>query len=305
MKANQATQSVAKMCALLGVSRSGFYAWAERPMSDRAREDLRLTGKIEAIHRKSGETYGAPNIHAELADDHKIFVGRKRVARLMKSAGLYGATLRRFVVTTTPDAGQKAAVDLVQRKFYADAPNRLWVADITYVPTWSGTLFLAIVLDVYSRRIVGWAMENHLKTELILTALNMAVTQRRPEAVIHHSDRGCQYTSYAFGKRCQEAGVMPSMGSVGDAYDNAMAESFFATLEREVLNRRKFRSQAEARMALFEWIEGWYNRHRRHSSLGYRSPANYERAHAHRFTQPEAHANPALLPPAAPDSPWL
>jgi putative transposase len=172
VKANQATQSVAKMCALLGVSRSGFYAWDGRPMSDRAREDLRLTGKIEAIHRKPKETYGAPNIHAELADDHKIFVGRKRVARLMKSAGLYGATLRRFVVTTTSDAGQKAAVDLVQRKFYAEGPNRLWVADITYVPTWSGTLFLAIVLDVYSRRIVGWAMENHLRTELILAALN-------------------------------------------------------------------------------------------------------------------------------------
>jgi putative transposase len=192
VKANQATQSVAKMCGLLGVSRSGFYAWAERPMCDRAREDLRLTGKIEAIHRKSGETYGAPNIHAELADDHQIFVGRKRVARLMKSAGLYGATLRRFVVTTTPDASHRCAVDRVQRRFYADAPNRLWVADITYVPTWSGTLFLAIVLDVYSRRIVGWAMENHLKTELILSALNMAVTQRRPEGVIHHSDRGCQ-----------------------------------------------------------------------------------------------------------------
>jgi putative transposase len=274
-------------------------------MSDWAREDLRLTGKIEAIHRKSGETYGAPNIHAELADDHKIFVGRNRVARLMKSAGLYGATLRRFIVTTTPDAGSKAAVDRVQRQFYAEAPNRLWVADITYVPTWSGTLFLAIVLDVYSRRIVGWAMENHLKTELILAALNMAVTQRRPEAVIHHSDRGCQYTSYAFGKRCQEAGVMPSMGSVGDAYDNAMAESFFATLEREVLNRRKFRSQAEAKMALFEWIEGWYNRHRRHSSIGHRSPANYERTHAHRFTQIESKPNPALLPPAAADSPSL
>ena len=274
-------------------------------MCDRTREDLRLTGKIEAIYRKSNDTYGSPNIHAELADDHKIFVGRKRVARLMKSAGLFGATLRRFVVTTTPDAGHKAAVDRVQRRFYAEAPNRLWVADITYVPTWSGTLFLAIVLDVYSRRIVGWAMENHLKTELILAALNMAVTQRRPGSVIHHSDRGCQYTSYAFGKRCQEADVMPSMGSVGDAYDNAMAESFFATLEREVLNRRKFRSQAEAKMALFEWIEGWYNRHRRHSSIGYRSPANYERAHAHRFTQTKGHPIPELLPPAAADSPSL
>jgi putative transposase len=152
-----------------------------------------------------------------------------------------------------------------------------------YVPTWSGFLYLAMVLDVYSRRVVGWAMETHLRTELILAALNMAITQRRPQAVVHHSDRGCQYTSYAFGKRCREACVMPSMGSVGDAYDNAMAESFFASLEREVLNRRRFKSQAEAKMAIFEWIEGWYNPHRRHSSLGYRSPVNYERAHATRL----------------------
>jgi len=170
-------------------------------------------------------------------------------------------------------------VDLVDRRFYSEGPDRLWVADITYIPTWAGFLYLAMVLDVYSRRIVGWAMETHLRTELILAALDMAITQRRPSAVIHHSDRGCQYTSYAFGKRCQEAGVMPSMGSVGDAYDNAMAESFFATLERELLNRRRFKSQVEAKMAVFEWIEGWYNPHRRHSSLGYRSPVKYERAH--------------------------
>src|ERR1022692_890020 len=188
-----------------------------------------------------------------------------------------------FVVTTLSDPQVQPEVDLVKRQFYTDGPDRLWVADITYVPTWSGFLYLAMVLDVYSRRIVGWAMETHLRTELILSALNMAITQRRPDAVIHHSDHGCQYTSYAFGKRCREAGVMPSMGSVGDAYDNAMAESFFASLEREVLDRRRFKSHAEAKMAIFEWIEGWYNPHRRHSSLGYRSPVNYERAHAHRL----------------------
>jgi putative transposase len=178
-----------------------------------------------------------------------------------------------------PDPAADRPSDLVDRKFYADGPNRLWVADITYIPTWSGFLYLAMVLDVYSRRIVGWSMETHLKTELIVAALDMAVTQRRPDAVIHHSDRGCQYTSYAFGKRCREAGVMPSVGSAGDAYDNAMAESFFATLERELLNRRRFKSQAEAKMAVFEYIEGWYNLHRRHSALGYRSPVNFERAH--------------------------
>jgi putative transposase len=299
VKANQATQSVGVMCRVLKISRSGYYAWLQRPMSARARQDLWLTGKIEAIHRRSRGAYGSPNIHAELADDHGIRVGRKRVARLMRAAGLRGAMLRRFVITTTPDLKASRAIDLVDRRFYAEGPDRLWVADITYIPTWAGFLYLAMVLDVYSRRIVGWAMETHLRTELILSALGMALVQRRPEAVIHHSDRGCQYTSYAFGKRCQEAGVMPSMGSVGDAYDNAIAESFFATLERELLSRRRFRSQAEAKMAVFEWIEGWYNPHRRHSGLGYRSPVNYERArqHAVQIRRPE------LLPPAASDSP--
>lgn len=265
-------------------------------MCARAREDLMLTGKIEAIHRRSKGEYGSPMIHAELADDHGIHVGRKRVARLMRCAGLRGATQRRFVITTVPDPQAERAVDLVERKFYTQGPDRLWVADITYIPTWSGFLYLAMVLDVYSRRIVGWAMETHLRTELILEALNMAITQRRPSGVIHHSDRGCQYTSYAFGKRCQEAGVMPSMGSVGDAYDNAMAESFFATLERALLNRRRFKSQAEAKMAVFEWIEGWYNPHRRHSSLGYRSPVNYERAHDRAIAM-----RSELLTPAASD----
>ena len=279
MKVNQATHSVGVMCRLLQISRSGFYAWLDRPMSDRERADLALSAKIEAIHRRSRGVYGSPSIHAELADDYEIRVGRKRVARLMRASSLRGATLRRYIVTTQPDLQAPRAVDLVERQFYADGPDRLWVADITYIPTWSGFLYLAMVLDVYSRRIVGWSMETHLRTELILAALNMALTQRNPSAVIHHSDKGCQYTSYAFGKRCREAGVMPSMGSVGDAYDNAMAESFFASLERELLSRRRFKTQAEAKMAVFEWIEGWYNPHRRHSSLGYRSPVNYERAH--------------------------
>lgn len=258
--------------------------------------------KIEAIHQRSRSVYGAPMIHAELADDYGIRVGRKRVARLMRGAGLRGASLRRFVITTTSDPKAKRPPDLVERRFYAEGPNRLWVADITFVPTWTGFLYLAMVLDVYSRRVVGWAMETHLRTELILAALEMALAQRRPEGVIHHSDPGCQYTSYAFGKRCQEAGVMPSIGSVGDAYDNAMAESFFATLERELLSRRRFRSQAEAKMAVFEWLEGWYNRHRRHSSLGYRSPVNYELAHQR---PPSRIKNPALLTPAASDRPTV
>jgi putative transposase len=259
--------------------------------------DLMLTGKITGIHRRSRDTYGAPNIHAELADDHGIRVGRKRVARLMRETGLRGATLRKFVVTTTSDPQAQKPADLVERRFFATAPDQLWVADITYIPTWSGFLYLAMVLDVYSRKIVGWAMDTSLKTLLILEALEMAITQRQPRNVIHHSDRGCQYTSYAFGKRCREANVMPSMGSVGDAYDNAMAESFFATLEREVLQRRRFSSPTEAKMPIFGWIEGWYNPHRRHSALGYRSPVNYERAH-----QRSAARIPVFLPPAAADS---
>jgi putative transposase len=277
VKANQATYAVRVMCRLLGISASGFYAWRDRPMSARARLDVLLTAKIEAIHQRSRGTYGSPMIHAELADDHGLRVGRKRVARLMRAAGLRGAMLRRFVVTTVPDTRAQPPADLVERRFYAERPNRLWVADLTYIPTWSGFLYLAIVLDVYSRKVVGWAMENHLRTELVLAALDIATTLRPPQGVIFHSDHGCQYTSYAFGKRCQEAGVMPSMGTVGDAFDNAMAESFFATLEREVLNRRRFKTQAEAKLAIFDWLEGWYNPHRRHSSLGYRSPVNYER----------------------------
>jgi putative transposase len=246
-------------------------------MSPRARVDMALTARIHEIYRRSRETYGSPNIHAELAEDYDIHVGRKRVARLMRAAGLKGATLRKFVVTTERAWQGSPVADLVERRFYAERPNRLWVADATYIPTWSGFLYLAIVLDVFSRKIVGWAMETHLRTELMLAAIDMAITMRKPKEVIHHSDHGCQYTSYAFGKRCQEAGIMPSMGTVGDAYDNAMAESFFATLEREVLNRRRFKSQAEAKMAIFDWLEGWYNPHRRHSALGYRSPVNYER----------------------------
>jgi putative transposase len=246
-------------------------------MSARERADIALSARIHEIYRRSGETYGSPNIHAELADEHGIRVGKKRVARLMREAGLRAATLRKFVVTTVSAPAARGAPDLVERRFYADRPNRLWVADATYIPTWSGFLYLAIVLDVFSRKVVGWAMENSLHTELMLAAIDMAITMRKPELVIHHSDHGCQYTSYAFGKRCREAGIMPSMGTVGDAYDNAMAESFFATLEREVLNRRRFKSQAEAKMAIFDWLEGWYNPHRRHSSLGYRSPVNYER----------------------------
>lgn len=267
---------MATMCRVLGVSTSGYYAWLRRSLSARAREDEVLRKRIATIHASSRGTYGAPRILAELRTQG-FQVGRKRVARLMREAGLRGMSRRKWVTTTERDATASAAADLVQREFSASGPDRLWVADITYVPTWEGFLYLAVVLDVWSRRIVGWAMAAHLRTELVLEALEMALRQRCPDEVIHHSDHGCQYTSIAFGKCCQEAGVKPSMGSVGDCFDNAMCESFFATLECELIDRQSFRTRVEARREVFEFIEGWYNTHRRHSALGYSSPAEYER----------------------------
>jgi putative transposase len=268
----------ATMCRVLGVSPSGYYARRMRPPSARALANAELSARIAAIHQRSRATYGAPRIHVELREQG-IRVGRKRVAHLLHAAGLAGVSRRRWVTTTQRDRAARPAPDLVERNFAAPGPNRLWVADITYIPTWAGFLYLAVVLDVFSRRIVGWAMETYLRTELVLKALDMALGQRRPSGVIHHSDQGSQYTSFAFGQRCEAAGVRPSMGSVGDCFDNAMCESFFATLECELLNRRSFKTQVEARMAVFDFIEGWYNPHRRHSALDYLSPIHYERSH--------------------------
>ncbi len=247
---------VATMCRLLGVSTSGYYVWHGRAPSARANSDTALLERIREIHRISRETFGAPRIHAELtAQGHAV--SRKRIARLMRNAGLAGISRRKGTRTTVRDARARAAADLVERNFTAEAPDQLWVADITYIPTWAGFLYLAVVLDVFSRRVIGWSMANHLRTRLVLDALDMALWQRRPNTVIHHSDQGSQYTSIAFGKRCRDAGVRPSTGSIGDCYDNAMCESFFATLECELLDRRRFRSLAEARIAVFEFIEGY------------------------------------------------
>ena len=279
MRTNQAVHRVATMCRVLGVSPSGFYGWRWRPPAARAQADAGLSEKIRAIHERSRGTYGVPRVHAELAAE-EIHVGRKRVARLMRAVGLEGVSRRRSVHTTVRDRDARPAPDLVDRDFVAPGPNQLWVADITYIPTWAGFVYLAVVLDVWSRRVVGWALATHLRTELVLGALDMALGQRRPQAVIHHSDQGTQYTSIAFGLRCREAGVRPSMGSVGDAYDNAMCESFFATLECELLERRRFKTQVEAQMAVFDFIEGWYNPHRRHSALDYRSPIEFEHTFA-------------------------
>jgi putative transposase len=278
VKANQVTYPIATMCHTLGVSSSGYYAWTIRPASKRTIDDAAMTERIRAFHARSRGTYGAPRIHQDLFEEG-AHVGRKRIARLMRLAGLCGVSRRKGCRTTIRGKEVHVIPDLVERNFTATAPDQLWVADITYIPTWAGFLYLAVVLDAFSRRIVGWAMETHLRTELVLDALNMALWRRRPGGVIHHSDQGCQYTSIAFGKRCKDAGVRPSTGSVGDCFDNAMCESFFATLECELLDRQRFRTQAEARMAVFEFLEGWYNPHRRHSGAGNLSPMEYERKH--------------------------
>jgi putative transposase len=269
------TFPVATMCRVLGVSPSGYWAWHKRPPSARAIADVDLTATIREIHRGSRGTYGIPRVHAELR-----FSGtrcsRKRVARLMRLAGLEGVHRRRFTRTTVRDRDAAPAPDLVNRRFSADRPDRLWVADITYLPTWQGFLYLAAVVDVFSRAVVGWAMAGHLRTSLILDAIDMATTRRRPaEGLIHHSDRGTQYTSIAFGLRCREAGIVVSMGSTGDAYDNALAESFVDTLKTELVADRVFVSRRALELAVVAWI-GWYNQTRLHSSIGDHSPAEHE-----------------------------
>lgn len=276
MKANQAAHSVPTMCRVLGVSASGYYAWLRRPVSARQRQDAELLDLIRACYHRSRGTYGAPRIHRDLRAAG-VRVSRKRVARLLKQAGLRGVSRRKWPATTVRAEHARPAPDLVQRAFTATGPNQLWVADITYIPTCAGTLYLAVVLDVWSRRLVGWAMATHLRTSLVVAALEMAIRQRRPQAVIHHSDQGCQYTAIEFGRRCRQANVRPSMGSVGDCFDNAMCESFFATLECELLDRVTLRTPAEARTAVFDFIEGWYNPTRRHSALDYLSPVDFER----------------------------
>lgn len=261
---------------MLRVSPSGFYDWLGRAPSARAQANAQLLQRIAQVHRASDATYGMPRIHAELSEQG-VVAGRNRIARLMRLHGLHGVSRRRgWCVTTKRDKSRRPAPDLVQRRFTAERINELWVADMTYIPTWTGFGYLAVVIDAYSRKVVGWAFGQQQTADLVIAALNMALSTRQPQGVIHHSDQGSQYTSVEFGERCREMGVRPSMGSVGDAYDNAMAESFFATLECELIDRRSWKTFAEARMATFTWIEGWYNPRRRHSGIGQKSPANFE-----------------------------
>ena len=279
IESQKANHQVSAMCRALKVSKSGFYGWRDRPPSARAQADARLSEKIARIHRDSRETYGAPRIHFELRT-LGVRCARKRVARLMREAGLFGCGGRRREARTTLRSRTERtppAPDLVERNFTPRAPNRLGVADITYVRTWEGWLYFAFVLDAYSRKIVGWSMANNLKTDLVLDALNMAIYTRRPSpGLIHHSDRGSQYTSVEFGGRLKEAGLLPSMGSLADAYDNSMAESFVSTLKRELIHRRSWPNCQVVRTAVFEYIEVFYNLRRRHSALGHLSPAEYE-----------------------------
>ena len=298
MKANQARFKISTMARVFGVSRAGYYAWKEREPSARSTKDAVLTEQITTIHRDARRTYGSRRILAELRATRSD-VGRRRVQRLMRAAELRTITRRRFVKTTRRDHKRKPEPDLVERRFDASRPDQLWVADITYVPTDSGFLFLAVVLDVFSRRVVGWAMDTHMRTELVERAVRMAAHQRKVRGVIHHSDQGSQYTSFNFGRTCRAMGITRSMGSVGDCYDNALCESFFASLECELLQQTRFSTPANARQAVFAWIEGWYNTRRRHSSIQYMSPVDFENKHSQ---QTQGISTACQSPPGPPSS---
>lgn len=274
--AERATYPVTILCRVLGAARSAYYAWAGRGVSARAQADADLTTQIAAVHARSRRTYGAPRIHAELRAQG-VRCARKRVARLMRAAGLVGCHRRRRVRTTVADPAHTPAPNLVARDFTAPAPDRLWFGDITYVATHEGWLYLAVLLDAHSRRVVGWAMADHLRTELALDALTMALARRRPGAgLVQHTDRGCQYTAAAYQDALAAHGLVCSMSRSGNCLDNAMAESFFATLKAELVDQHPWPTRAAAKTAVFAWLEVWYNRQRRHSALNYRPPATFE-----------------------------
>ena len=277
--AEKANYPVSLLCKVLRVSRSGYYAWRDRSPSRRERENATLIEQIREIHHRSRGTYGYPRVHAELRAALGVSCNRKRVARLMRKDGLRGCMRgRRSKPTTRQDLLAVPAPDLVHRNFVATAPNRLWTADITYLPTDEGFLYLAFILDVYSRKVVGWSMANYLRSELVAAALEMAIRRRNPSAgLIHHSDRGVQYTAISFGKKLEEARIVPSISRVGSALDNAISESFVSTLKSEI-GVSRYPSRQAARTSVFEFIELFYNRVRRHSSLGYVSPTEYEQA---------------------------
>jgi len=276
--AERATYPVVLLCRVLGVARSGYYAWARRGVSARATADEALTAQITQVSMGSRRTYGAPRVHAALRAEG-VRCGCRRVARLMRAAGLVGCPRRRRARTTVADPAQPPVPNPVARDFAAPAPDRLWVGDITYVATWEGWLYLAVLLDAHSRRVVGWAMADHLRAALACDALAMALAARQPTpGLVHHTDRGGQYTAGEYQTALAAHGIAISMSRAGDCYDNAMAESFFATPKGELGDTRPWPTRRAARQAIFEWIEVFYNRRRSHSALGYRSPVAYELA---------------------------
>lgn len=278
ISAERASFPVSVMCEVLGVSRSGYHGWERGVPSDRALSDAWLTSRIKEIHEQARGVYGSRRVAAELRLGDGILVSRKRVRRLMREAGISGLVRVKRGKTTIRVPGVRVADDLVDRQFTPAAPNVLWVADLTYLRTWEGWLYLAAVQDTFSRMIVGWAMAEHMRSELVVEALQMALARRRPEpGLVHHSDMGSQYVSLAFGQQARDAGIAVSMGSKGDAYDNAVAESFFATLKKELVHRQPWPTRRDLSSAVFEYIEAFYNRQRRHSTLGYLSPEAYER----------------------------
>jgi len=279
IEAEKSEHRISRLCKVLGVTRQGYYAWRRRGPSLRQLGDDELAKLIVTIYDGSHQTYGAVRINDELRDEHELHVGRKRVARLMRRLEIQGVSRRgKKARTTIADEKAPPAPDLVERKFVAERPNQLWLADLTYVPTLQGWLFLVVVMDMYSRKIVGWSMRDDLKAELVVDALAMAVTRRRPPAgLVHHSDRGSQYTSLAFGRTLHDSGLVASMGSRGDAYDNAACESCISTLKVEWIHRHRYESRDQARLSIFRYIETFYNPRRRHSSLGGISPDEYER----------------------------
>ena len=284
--AERANFPITLMCRILEVSTSGYYRWRNAPLSKRAQEDARLKPKIAAAFAESRETYGSPRIHAELLD-RGVKVGLHRITRLMHEMGLSAMPERRFQFTTNSKHRLGFAPDLVEREFNPTAPNRLWVSDITYIWTDDGWLYLAVVLDMFSRRVVGWAVDDHMRDELVLDALRRALTLREVDGeLVHHSDRGGQYASKDFRTLLDANGIAWSMGATGCCYDNAAAESFFATLKKDLVHRCRYRDLVAAKSSISEYINLFYNSRRRHSSLGYVSPIDFEAAH--RQQEPEA-----------------
>lgn len=266
---------ISLMCEVIGVSRGGYYSWLRRPESKRGIEDRKLKIEIRSIHAESKRIYGSPKVYEELKD-RGIRCSLKRVTRLMREDGLYAKTTKKFKATTNSRHSRPVAENILERKFNQDAPNKAWVSDITYIPTREGWLYLSTVIDLYSRSVVGWGMKERMTTQLVTDAFNMALMKRTPP-LIHHSDRGSQYASDEFQKLLREHGVQCSMSGKGNCYDNAVAESFFGTLKKELVYFEDYKTRDEAKRSIFEYIEIFYNRKRRHSSLGYKSPVEFEK----------------------------